>query len=258
MSTAEHGSLELSAGTQPSLSFLAGTCESQCLEGPKHVGIPKGETVTIAGVPTYVSKASAGHILDRVVFFFSDALGPFFINNQLLQDYFASQGYHVFGLDYFFGDPVQKTRGQPDFNQTVRIEKSYQQADASVPGWIQEVKKGYGPNTKYNAVGYCFGGRYALTAGSTDDVVSAAFAHPAFLTEDHFEKLTKMDDTFSADSRRRAEDILSAKSAKYHVQVFSGVAHGFATRSDPNNPHAGWAREQSAKSIVEWFNRFSK
>jgi hypothetical protein len=38
---------------------------------------------------------------------------------------------------------------------------------------------------------------------------------------------------FPLASRRRAEDILSAKKASYHTQVFSGVEHGFAVRGNP-------------------------
>ena len=41
------------------------------------------------------------------------------------------------------------------------------------------------------------------------------------------------DHTFPKESRRRAEDILEEVKATYHVQIFSGVAHGFGTRGDP-------------------------
>jgi dienelactone hydrolase family protein len=42
------------------------------------------------------------------------------------------------------------------------------------------------------------------------------------------------DHTFPKESRRRAEDILEEVKATYHVQIFSGVAHGFGTRGDPD------------------------
>ena len=42
------------------------------------------------------------------------------------------------------------------------------------------------------------------------------------------------DQTFPKESRRRAEDILEEVKATYHVQIFSGVTHGFGTRGDPN------------------------
>jgi dienelactone hydrolase len=47
---------------------------------------------------------------------------------------------------------------------------------------------------------------------------------------------TESDFTFPAEFRRRAEDILIETKAKYHIQVFSGVKHGFAVRGDLENP----------------------
>ena len=37
--------------------------------------------------------------------------------------------------------------------------------------------------------GYCFGGPFTTDLAATDKVVAAAFAHPAFLTEDQFRKV---------------------------------------------------------------------
>jgi len=48
--------------------------------------------------------------------------------------------------------------------------------------------------------------------------------------------LTETDHTFPLPARRRAEDLLIEAKAQYHIQVFSGVAHGFALRGDPNIP----------------------
>jgi hypothetical protein len=45
------------------------------------------------------------------------------------------------------------------------------------------------------------------------------------------------DQTFPTESRHRAEGILAEIKATYHVQVFSGVVHGFATRGDPTIEH---------------------
>ena len=45
--------------------------------------------------------------------------------------------------------------------------------------------------------------------------------------------VVETDKTFPKESRRRAEDILEEVKATYHVQIFSGVTHGFGTRGDP-------------------------
>lgn len=84
-----------------------------------------------------------------------------------------------------------------------------------------------------------------------------------------------MDFTFPAKSRHTSEEILAEKKAAYHYQLFSGVVHGFALRADLEIENArgsnelclvrylsqkllnlGWAKEQSAKGIVGWWNRF--
>lgn len=49
-----------------------------------------------------------------------------------------------------------------------------------------------------------------------------------------FYVMIETDHTFPLTARRRAEDILVAAKSTYHIQVFSGVAHGFAVRGDPN------------------------
>lgn len=87
---------------------------------------------------------------------------------------------------------------------------------------------------------------------------------------------TEDDMTFPLEARRRAEDILVRNKSSYYIQVFSEVSHGFAVRGDPNVPHertcdlhllfsdddrlcfwTGWAKEESARGIKEWFSRFS-
>ena len=88
---------------------------------------------------------------------------------------------------------------------------------------------------------------------------------------------SETDSAFPTESRRRAEDILIEKKATYHIRLFSGVEHGFATKGDPTIENtrkliiychatypdiclrqSGWAKEQAAHSVIEWFNRFTK
>jgi hypothetical protein len=74
----------------PTLASAPGDC---CFIGFKHTGTPRGTTTTIAGVNTYVSKPNENQAgLEKVILFFSDVFGPLHLNNQLVQDYFASCG----------------------------------------------------------------------------------------------------------------------------------------------------------------------
>ncbi|KAJ6568955.1 Alpha/Beta hydrolase protein [Mycena capillaripes] len=239
-----------------------------CITGVKHSGDPVGKTVTIADVPTYVSEpalsATTPDGTKRVVLFFSDVYGPFYINNQLLQDYFASQGFFVLGIDYFLGDPVYK-HTEEGFSFEAWFPPARAKAVEVTPKWIEEVRKQYGSDAKYCAVGYCFGGPFVMDLAGTDDIVAAAFAHPGLLTEDQFKNLkqpllmscAESDFTFSNEFRRRAEDILAEIKAQYQIQIFSRVQHGFAVRGDMENPDARWAKEESARGIITWFTRFS-
>ncbi|KAJ6516860.1 Alpha/Beta hydrolase protein [Mycena vitilis] len=241
-------------------------CED-CFTGVKHSGDAVGKTVTFADVPTYVSEPPASLSLDgpkKVVLFFSDIFGPFYINNQLLQDYFASQGFHVLGIDYFLGDAVH-FHTEEGFDRDTWVFKVRPKAEEVTPKWLEAVRKQYGTDSRCCAVGYCFGGPFVMNLGGTDDIVAAAFAHPAFLTEDQFKNLkhpllmscAESDFTFPPEFRRRAEDILVEVKVQYQVQVFSGVKHGFAIRGDSEIPDARWAKEESARGIIGWFTRFT-
>ena len=89
-----------------------------------------------------------------------------------------------------------------------------------------------------------------------------AFAHPAFLKESHFEKIERplflscaeTDFTFETDSRNKAIQILREATKPYHLQLFSGVEHGFALRCDLSDAHARWCKEESAAGIAKYFD----
>ncbi|RDB27331.1 Protein AIM2 [Hypsizygus marmoreus] len=246
---------------------LAGPPGDCCFKGVKHSGTAAGKTIEIAGVPTYISEPPANQDGQQknIILFYADIYGPFFLNNQLLQDYFAEHGYLVLGIDYFLGDPVHAHSQEADFDRQAWMDKSRANAAKVAPKWLESVREIYGAEAKYSAVGYCFGGPFVLGLATTDILVAGAFAHPAFLNEDHFKKVTKplllscaeIDHTFPTKSRIRAEELLVAAKATYHIQVFSGVSHGFAVRGDPDIENERWAKEESARGIVGWFNRFS-
>lgn len=56
----------------------------------QHEGTPRGSTISLGGLQSYVSGSKSNN--DKIVLFFPDIFGPFFVNNQLLMDYFASNG----------------------------------------------------------------------------------------------------------------------------------------------------------------------
>ena len=85
--------------TSTQSTVLAGPPGDCCIKGVKHFGEPSGETITIAGIQTYISKPppakeSSHDNLDnkKIILYFADVFGPFYTNAQLLQDYYASHG----------------------------------------------------------------------------------------------------------------------------------------------------------------------
>jgi len=260
----------MSLTTDRVLAAPSGDC---CLKVVQHKGTASGRTETIYNIETYISGANDGRA-DRILFHFADVWGAYFINNQLLNDYYASQGWLVLAPDYFRGDPVTLHRATPGIRETTEPGWSYDEwkdkhmkfAVENMPGWIEAVKKKYGSEkTIYTAVGYCFGAPHVLNECARDTIVAGAVAHPAFLNESHIQNSKKpilfscseVDHTFPADSRHVAEKILAENKQIYHFQLFSGVAHGFALRGNMEVENERWAKEQSSRTIAEWFDRFA-
>ncbi|KAJ7486712.1 hypothetical protein FB451DRAFT_1227875 [Mycena latifolia] len=80
-------------------------------------------------------------------------------------------------------------------------------------------------------------------------------AGPLFLS------CAETDITFPAPARHRAEELLTSskykdKGLKFHIQLFSGVEHGFALRGNMEDAYERFTKEESAAGIVRWFTRF--
>ncbi|KDR70046.1 hypothetical protein GALMADRAFT_903078 [Galerina marginata CBS 339.88] len=255
--------------TSTTSPVLAGPPSSCCFKGFQHEGTPVGKVITIADVETYVSDPPADTTgPKKVVIFFSDVFGPLCNNAKLIQDYFASHGFYVLGLDYFFGDNVDAYVNKPDWQEKrlAWFDFSIKRAAEPTKKWLKVVREIHG-DAKYFAVGYCFGAPHVLDFAANKLIPSiAAIAHPSFLNESHFENLKKplllscaeIDSLFTPQARHRAEEILAKNNSSYHLQLFSGVEHSFASRGDESVEHIRWAKEESARSIVAWFKRFSE
>ncbi|KAH6901012.1 Alpha/Beta hydrolase protein [Coprinopsis sp. MPI-PUGE-AT-0042] len=274
----------MNKGDSPLLAGPIGDC---CAKSVKHSGEATGKTIDIDGIPTYLAEPPIEPKgKKQVLLFFSDVYGPLSLNNQLLQDFFASNGlfllrcdaicstvrlksltcFYVLGLDYFFGDTMDKYVGKPDAERDAWLNRIREIAEEAWPRWVEAVRKIYGDDATYTAAGYCFGASPIMELAATDKIVAAAFAHPALVTEDHFRNVKKPllmscaedDFTFSTESRRRGVDILTETKAVYYIQVFGGVTHGFATKGDISVPHIRHAKEESARSVVNWFIRWGE
>ncbi|KAJ0116590.1 hypothetical protein J7T55_009740 [Diaporthe amygdali] len=230
-------------------AYLAKPPGECCITGNLHDGEPRGALETVEEIETYVVYPREGKSNGNIVLYFPDVWG-LFKNGLLVMDGFANAGYLTIGLDYFSGDPVWKhrkdrhdTTTDPSFDYEAWKQKHQKFAAEAVPRWVDAVKAKYGTSgTRYACVGYCFGAPYVCDQLSDNGIcIAGAFAHPAFLKEDHFRNL-------------KAVDILIEDKRQYHVQLFSGVEHGFALRGNQNDPYERWVKEQSLRGIVDWFD----
>ena len=74
-----------------------------CFTGHVHAGTPAGSEITLAGLPTYVSRPHNGGEPKGVVVFIPDIFGWAFANNRLLCDAYAEKGGFVVYLPDLMG-----------------------------------------------------------------------------------------------------------------------------------------------------------
>ncbi|KAI0658277.1 alpha/beta-hydrolase [Cubamyces menziesii] len=262
---------------------LTGPLGKCCTRTVPHSGVARGTVEVIAGLATYVARPGGeGGKGGKVILYFADVFGPLYINSKLAMDYWAAHGYLVLGVDYFEGDSAAHHRGEAGWDVDEWVVPFRTSAARITPPWIEAVREAYGACARIPHIAsgcrYCFGGPFVLDLLATDWVTAGAIAHPAFLDEGHFRRLksehglrippvtgsphrvsTAEDDfTFPSAARRRAEDIMVEQKATYYIQIFSGAVHGFATRPDPSLRAERWAKEESARAVLQWFGHHAR
>ncbi|KAH8699323.1 dienelactone hydrolase [Phaeosphaeriaceae sp. PMI808] len=249
-------------------AVLAKPVDLCCLRGSIHSGEPKGRVEEIEGVDTYVATPDAKISNGSILLYFPDALG-LHINSFLMMDAFATCGYLVLGVDYFLRDAVTKHSktplNDPNFDFEAWKDKHLTRTEEVGAKWVKDVQTKYGRSghTKFACVGYCWGARFVCTQLSNTGICKVgAVAHPSFIKESHvsgvnapiFFSVPNTDALFAPKARRRTVDIMTSGEKPFNMQIFSNVGHGFATRANLSNPYERWAKEQSFKSFVEWFD----
>ena len=63
------------------------------------------------------------------------------------------------------------------------------------------------------------------------------------------------DGAFGTESRRKAIDILQSGNKIYHLQLFQGVSHGFASRGDLDNPYESEFRSEIYIKSLHQYHR---
>ncbi|KAF8186799.1 hypothetical protein BJ912DRAFT_926951 [Pholiota molesta] len=193
-----------------------------CAQGVKHTGEAVGRvrrsrvSRPTSPTPLLAHGSQEGYPLLRGYF------SPLYINAKLLQDYYASH------------DPVQNHSDDPSFDRGVWVRKAFGVAQDATPKWIDAVREKYGQTQSTLQSVIASGVLLLSTSQPPTSFATAAFAHPGGLTEDQFKQVKQP--LFFLAPRHRAEEILAEIKATY------------TSSSSP-----GWAKEESARSIVGWF-----
>ncbi|EMD40205.1 hypothetical protein CERSUDRAFT_112410 [Gelatoporia subvermispora B] len=254
---------------------------ADCITGTVHTGTPAGTEITLAGLPTYATGDEAS---TRIVIFGHDIFGWKFINTRLLADEYAARGFRVLVPDLYGGyevpqwtlgaiDPVNET---PSLFQRVVarpmslflfvpfiIRNSQSSQNAKIGGLVSHLREAH-PSAKIGYIGFCWGGRYAITLNHLFDATVAA--HPSLVKYpaelDGVKKpvsfeLAVVDHGFDGERGRDAEKRLREKGSEHvEVVIYEGVQHGWTIRCDLKDEKKKAERDRARDQAVRWFERF--
>lgn len=183
---------------------------SCCLSGSVHSGTPKGREDTIGGLDVYVAEPESKSTAKSIIFIV-DIFGWKFKNVRLLADNYAKAGFYCYIPDVHQGDSlpeeflqsvepplkereqagiIDKAKGTVDVMATLGPWLAKHREAVSEPlisGFVNTVKTTPGTN-KVGAIGFCWGGRYAILQAHSprengNGGVDAAYAcHPSLLS----------------------------------------------------------------------------
>lgn len=259
---------------------------SCCLSGHLHEGTPKGKYGPLGntGLDAYVTGDESNK--SKTVLFIPDIFGVKLPNAQLLADEYAEQGkFYVIAPDVAKDDWIdhallksiapQKSDPEPGM-----VEKAAGTAKvgAALGPWLVRHREGVtlplvqkvlehvradSATGKIGAVGFCWGGRYAILLGQGDKPIDAVVAnHPSFATDDEIANVTvptqinvgDADAMMSVDQAKKAKEALGGKSFKAEVNIIPDAVHGFAVRGDQNNDKEKKDKDTAAENTIKFLS----
>ncbi|KAF9807351.1 hypothetical protein IEO21_08263 [Rhodonia placenta] len=250
-----------------------------CVSGNVHTGTPVGEEITLAGLSTY---ATGDPNSQRIVVFGIDVFGWRFVNTRLLADEYATRGFRVYIPDLFDGyeHPQWTLNAAAEDNPSfflkllkplilltvvpfvLRNSKSAQ--SAKIGGLLAHLRAAAPRAAKVGFIGYCWGGRYALTMNAQFDATVAA--HPSLVTFPAELKdignpimflLAARDHGYDGARGRETEKILKGRGLPaVEVRVYDGVNHGWTIRCNMDDPKQREARDDAKERAIGWFEKY--
>jgi len=214
---------------------------------------------------------------DVAILICTDVIGHRFSNVALIADQFAANGYPTYIPDILNGDPIPLNRPEGFDLSFWLTGKPYPANPSGSPGHLPNVTepvvkkllawlRGEGGYKKIGIVGYCFGAKYVIRALGDGGADVGYVAHPSFVEAEEVEAIkgplsisaAETDQIFPAEKRHETEKILIQTKQAYQINLYSGVAHGFAVRADLSEKQARYAKEQAFYQAVAWFDEWLK
>ncbi|KAH8926536.1 dienelactone hydrolase endo-1,3,1,4-beta-D-glucanase, partial [Atractiella rhizophila] len=208
-----------------------------------------------------------------------DVFGLEFVNNKLLVDAYAKNGFYTVLIDYLEGDPIpESAMSGGDFDRNAWFarhgyERTKKATDAAIKGLKEQ-----GFDT-FAAMGYCFGAKYVAALAYEGTLKAGVMNHPSLLEYPaDVEKLkaTKLpllwnvcetDQQCPPEKQKIVDevygdaDFCTSSLPDYcglltetvdKKSYYPGASHGFAVRGDLSVPEVKFAKEDSFKQSVEW------
>ncbi|KIW23500.1 uncharacterized protein PV07_11693 [Cladophialophora immunda] len=243
-----------------------------CYRGFKHEGEATGQIEQWKDFEVYV-KYPENKSTDKAILFLTDVIGHRSINSQLMVDQLAANGYFVVMPDLFYGDAIELNKiGELDIPKWFAggysakgIGHGPSTVDPIVETCLSEMRAKYHCK-KIGAMGYCFGAKYVVRYLRPDQAqIDVGYAaHPSLIEKDELQGIkgpfaiaaAENDHVFPPEKRHESEEILKSLGLPYQINLYGGVAHGFAVRGDLKDRTQLYAKEASFLQALQWFEEY--
>jgi len=259
-----------------------------CVRGFVHDGSPTGDDTSLGPLPAYRSFVKIGIPCRGILVILTDLFGHTFVNARLLADSYSASGFETYVPDICGGTPVNPAT--LDFLDTegggiFTAMRSFGRLMCAAPTLISFLSTHSRSVTeprvesalkaarvladerglRLAAVGFCFGGRYALLGAKLGGALDACVAvHPSLVGKEDWEVVGKPtllcipenDYSLKPASARTAASAINSRGVRADVEVYKGVGHGFACRGGPSTYTQ---RAKCVADVISWLSlRFSE